>query len=386
MLTDNNKLDFSILSYNSQGSGPGKLEYISQLLHDHDLVLLQEHWLMASQFGIYSQQIKDCYSHCISAMSSTEILQGRPYGGCSILWKKNLVACVSPISTVSKRLCAIMIMMNNVSFLLCNVYMPTGTSASSMEEYRSVLNEIKSIILNNNCIYVIIGGDFNTDFSKTGGNVNLLKSFIEKENLKAVLDHEKNKVLFTYESKSNMSKSLIDHFLINESLLQNVDVHKSLHDVNNFSDHYPISITFNISANYSINVNSLNAEKFCWEQAKNCDLVNYKETLAKTLDRINLPWDALKCNDLNCANISHFSMIGNLHDIIIKQCVDANRDCIPTKKRGDKKSIPGWSEYVKEAKETALFWHKLWQQNGCPSSGIVADVRRRTRYKYHYAI
>ena len=235
MLTDNNKLDFSILSYNSQGSGPGKLEYISQLLHDHDLVLLQKHWLMASQFGIYSQQIKDCYSHCISAMSSTEILQGRPYGGCSILWKKNLVACVSPISTVSKRLCAIMIMMNNVSLLLCNVYMPTGTSASSMEEYRSVLNKIKSIILNNNCIYVIIGGDFNTDFSKTGGNVNQLKLFIEKENLKAALDHEVNKVLFTYESKSNMSKSLIDHFLINESLLQNVDVYKLLHDVNNFS-------------------------------------------------------------------------------------------------------------------------------------------------------
>ena len=93
--------------------------------------------------------------------------------------------------------------------------MPTGTSTSSMEEYRSVLNKVKSIILNNNCVYVIISGDFNTELSKTGGNVNILKSFIETENLKAVLDHEVKKVLFTYESKSNMSKSLIDHFLIN---------------------------------------------------------------------------------------------------------------------------------------------------------------------------
>ena len=341
---------------------------------------------MSSQFGIYNQQINDCYSHCISAIPSTEILHGRPYGGCSILWKKNLVACVSPISTVSKRLCAVTIMMNNVSFLLCNVYMPTGTSGSSMEEYRSVLNEIKSIFLNSNCVYVIIGGDFNTDFSKTGVNVNLLKMFVEAENLKAVVNHEVNQIQFTYESKSNMSKSLIDHFLINDSLLQHVNVYKSLHDFNNFSDHYPVSITFDIPANYSFNVNNVNGKSVCWELAKNCDLANYKEILTNTLDSIKLPWDTLMCNDVNCGNRSHFSEIECLHDVIIKQCIDASNNSIPTKKRGFKKSIQGWSEYVKEAKETALFWHKLWQQNGCPSSGIIADVRRRTRYKYHYAI
>ena len=167
-MTDYNKLNFSIISYNSQGSGPGKLEYISELVKNHDLVFLQEHWLMSNQFGIYSKHIDDCYSHCISAMSSTEIIQGRPYGGCSILWKKDLSACICPIITVSKRLCAVTLLMNNVSFLLCNVYMPTGTSASSLEEYRTVLNEIRSIMLNNNCVYIIIGGDFNTDLNKSG--------------------------------------------------------------------------------------------------------------------------------------------------------------------------------------------------------------------------
>ncbi len=41
--------------------------------------------------------------------------------------------------------------------------------------------------------------------------------------------------------------------------------------------------------------------------------------------------------------------------------------------------------YVKEHKERAMFWHSIRKENGSPRGGIVADIRRRTRAKYHYA-
>ena len=33
----------------------------------------------------------------------------------------------------------------------------------------------------------------------------------------------------------------------------------------------------------------------------------------------------------------------------------------------------------------ALFWHKLWIQNGKPLTGIIYDIRRSTRALYHKA-
>ena len=50
------------------------------------------------------------------------------------------------------------------------------------------------------------------------------------------------------------------------------------------------------------------------------------------------------------------------------------------------KRKPYWNEQVKAARETALFWHWLWKDNGRPREGAVADTMRRTRAQYHYAV
>ena len=42
--------------------------------------------------------------------------------------------------------------------------------------------------------------------------------------------------------------------------------------------------------------------------------------------------------------------------------------------------------HVEESKKTSLFWHNLWRINGSPRQGTIADIMRRTRAKYHYAI
>ncbi len=60
----------------------------------------------------------------------------------------------------------------------------------------------------------------------------------------------------------------------------------------------------------------------------------------------------------------------------------AHRWSVPGK-RATSKRTPGWNDYAASYKDQAMFWHILWKENGSPHAGIVADIRRRTRAKYH---
>ena len=33
-----------------------------------------------------------------------------------------------------------------------------------------------------------------------------------------------------------------------------------------------------------------------------------------------------------------------------------------------------------------MFWHNLWKNNGSPNSGVLSDIRRRTRARYHTVV
>ena len=53
--------------------------------------------------------------------------------------------------------------------------------------------------------------------------------------------------------------------------------------------------------------------------------------------------------------------------------------CIPCTR---KKGIAGWNDHAEPSRNEAIFWHRLWVDNGRPSQGHIADIRRRTRYNY----
>ena len=50
------------------------------------------------------------------------------------------------------------------------------------------------------------------------------------------------------------------------------------------------------------------------------------------------------------------------------------------------KPVPGWKEHVEEHRQRAIFWQSMWKQCGSPRQETVADIRKSSRIKYHYAI
>ena len=120
--------------------------------------------------------------------------------------------------------------LGNHDILLCNFYlMPTYQSAQGiyLQELNDVFTDVESLIKEFGEQYIIVGGDFNASFSKTGYNTNALVSFMRRQHLQCALNHHTSEVQFTFESKANGSRSIIDHFLLSEVLMKNILHYKS---------------------------------------------------------------------------------------------------------------------------------------------------------------
>ena len=77
-------------------------------------------------------------------MDPYSILQGRPYGGCAILWPNNLNLKVTPIISNCKRLCVVSI----ANVMLCNLYIPSSCanhSDSSLNIQKLTIQSLGSI-------------------------------------------------------------------------------------------------------------------------------------------------------------------------------------------------------------------------------------------------
>ncbi len=68
---------------------------------------------------------------------------------------------------------------------------------------------------------------------------------------------------------------------------------------------------------------------------------------------------------------------------ILNNCVNTT---IPRQQGNSRRGIPKWNECVKPYKEKSISWNDIWKNAGCPSSGQLADLRRFSRPKYHWAI
>ena len=320
-------------------------------------------------------------------MNETRLASGRPFGGCAILWGNNIACNVKPISTQSKRLCAIHLQHKIFDIIIICLYMPCDTINTAADEVADCFTEILSVISSireSLCIHnCIICGDFNTDLSRqTSSHTRSLKRFIEEEGLSLCHDPI---IDFTFESKINGSRSCIDHIIVSLNMSESVSEYKVIHRGNNPSDHSMVMAKFNIDVQRSVVDDVyINTEHIDWNKATHQELCNYKFLLDSLLSSIDVPASAVQCNNLFCNE--HGETIEYLHSAIANACISASDAALPTNSKGRGKIIPGWNEQVKLARERAILWHTLWKENHSPSSGLIYEIRRKTRSEYHYAL
>ena len=381
----------SIASYNSQGSGTGRIEYVQKLIDTNDFVLIQEHWLRNNQFPFYEKHVPGINTHCISAMDDTVVSCGRPFGGCAIIWRQTLGASVSPIVINCKRVCAVKIQIHGHIILLFNVYMPYYNNMDSLSDYNEVLGIISSISLSEEYDDLLIGGDFNTNATRQGDPLTtLFSNFVNENGLFCGLDALIDQVDHTFESKSLDSvTSIIDHFIMSQGLFSGLKEYASVHNGDNLSDYCPIIASFAIDVNHcptSETYMSPNKAKLNWDKATSECISQYQYLLHESLSMLHFPNDFLACNDFCCKDPSHVYYINQLSTEIVNATLDAGNETIPKCKKRDRKSVTGWNEFVSDYRKDAIFWHKVWKDSGKPNTGFLKDMRNSTRYAYHYAL
>ena len=112
-------------------------------------MLIQEHWQYERKF---IEKIKGNLSNVecavASPMNEEKTNVGRGHGGVAILWKSNVACKIEIIKCISKRICAIKVIIGDYSCNLINVYMPTDPGAGNhdIRVYKEVLDEISTII------------------------------------------------------------------------------------------------------------------------------------------------------------------------------------------------------------------------------------------------
>lgn len=366
-----------------------KFTFIQEIYQSCDILYLQEHWLYPNQIKCLNDIGPEVCMVGKSQMDECCPREGRPFGGVAILWKSNSKFKVQEIKMSSDRSCAIRLEFpDGSSMLAINAYMPcdNNTKGANYCEYENVLHDIETLLnMHDDCRYVIIGGDLNTDPKRNSLFSRMLSDFISSNELKPSYNHMSDEDDFTFMNGSG-AVSNIDHFLLNDSMEKCIDEFEIDHDGLMFSDHAIICCSLSIHMDFAhvIKCRQFNA-KYKWDRATSVDKNQYKYMLDARLSALDEGSTCLSCRDTLCT--AHIEELEYIYNFIIRACIESADLCIPKTKSGKPiKVIPGWSEHVEELRRDAIRIHTEWKLNNCPTHGELFELRKESRSLYHKAI
>ncbi len=198
-------------------------------------------------------------------------------------------------------------------------------------------------------------------------------------------------VIGTIVSKS-IDSGLIDHFLVNEAIINLCTVGGVNHIYSDgiYSDgifHSPAFVHLDISS-MPVYIQDRNnfIPKVAWYKTSQCDIDTYKYNLQHELENLTVPACINKCTDSCCESFSHKEDINKYYDTLLNVLISAGEHLPKTCKPDDSTCVPGWTNHVKPFKDESIFWKRLYDQQKPNASGFVTHMMRSSRNAYHYPV
>ena len=177
------------------------------------------------------------------------------------------------------------------------MYFPTDTQNLNIDasELTEVTRAIESVMDKTEFDDIVIGGDFNWDDSRDSGHSFLMRECVQRIGLKSVWD--RFPVSYTHIHTDMKATSVLDHFLINERLLEYVEDAGVMHLGDNLSRHSPIMLKLRVG---DIPARQLRAENPrprhpAWYKATEDHMADYTALLREKLSSLECP-DSILCN------------------------------------------------------------------------------------------
>ena len=210
-----------------------------------------------------------------------------------------------------------------------NTYFPTDPGGANFDENELIglLMEIEDIM--DRCEFddVLWNGDLNYDKSRNTAFVATISRFLDRLGLVSVWD--RFAVDYTHIHTDFISTSTLDHFVVNERLLELILDCGPMHLGDNPSRHSPIILKLNIAGiPVKSQVQHSPPRKPDWYKATEQDIMKYTLDLHNRLSALEQP-QCLHCTDSFCTIGSHSEdRDGHVLDIL-SAVVEASHACIP---------------------------------------------------------
>ena len=367
-------------------------KYVYEFLSDSktDILCVQETWLLDHQLNMLNTLHEDYIGCGVSGTdSSKELIRGHPPGGTAILWRKDIAHKVKLVKSENQRVCAVKYNDAENNILIVCVYMPCDTGAINIinQEFEVVTNHIENIISRDVWHNVVLCGDWNCEFKRRSAQVRQLSEFIETNSLFVCWDNVHAKKDNTYNYIELNQSSCLDHFMLSEGVFNVMTACSVIHNGCNLSKHSVVLCVFHLDAMLRLKTgkNCDKSEKILWHKVTDENIQQYKLEMDKLLDTVMINDNVIKCDDIMCKCKEHCTYIDTFCSELIDVCITAGKTAFPQSNAGHK-SIPDWDEVAKPVREASLFWHWIWIECGRPRNGVIADVMRSARAKYHYTV
>ena len=189
---------------------------------------------------------------------------------------------------------------------------------------------------------VVIGGDFNVDFSWNSANTRSLQDFISDFSLFISIDLPYADVPYTF-IKYDSCTSKIDHFLLSQSMKSNVLL-CAIIDNHLYSDHIPLQFTLSLDISHDKQIELSFEVRQSWCKATGHDIRKYKDNLDEQLDNIVLCYNVVYCKDHTCTQ--HRYNLYKIYSSVIDSCVSSSQHIPNNSSYKSSKVMPGWNDQV----------------------------------------
>jgi exonuclease III len=362
-------------------------DVVRQLCNISDICLIQEHWLADYDLSLLANIHNEFYARGVSAMDTTKLLVGRPFGGVAILWRKSLASVVKVSTYEDSRLMGLELMSGSTKILIICVYLPTETP-DNFDEYVSYLGKIHSIVDEAQTSNVYIVGDWNANLLKNSVHGSELINFCAEYEYIISDANLLEPDTYTYVSEAYAGvTSWLDHCVSSVSAHGAIFNMSVSHDFVT-SDHLPLLFSINVTdmpecSNSKPSVKQQGTVN--WAKVSEEDTQQYTADTDYYLSCISIPTDAMLCTDPHCEVSSHVNDIDELYNCIVNALTNASDNLIK-ERHGNYKHVPGWNDYVKDLHHIARDAYLLWRDNGKSKTGAVFDNMKRTRAQFKYAL
>jgi len=379
---------FKLASHNMRGFKTS-CNLVKELVDENVIVALQEHWLRPDNLSNLSMISNNIAYYGVSGMTEktcSGLVSGRPFGGVAFVWNRDYSKYVKALgSNASGRCCAITVTLGTRSVIIINVYFPCAeVSTAYQNEVSECLGFIDHTLSSNSYDDVVIIGDTNFPCHTVTSGYTLLSKLLNNYKMSHCDDLlvSATGTGYTYVNEALGHRSCLDHIFVTSELRQYIQNYDILLMANNFSDHRPISITFNLNVSADDCV-SASGSRYALRWDK-CDLHAYYEATRVYLSDIKLDSSYANCDDTHCSDEEHYKAISEHYDQICAALGSASDQTVPKIRRSSLR--PFWNEELDDLKSTSIFWHRMWQDAGSPSSGWLFKVKNSCKYKYKLAI